>query len=743
MFKYSNAVFQTTIILISCLLPSAGIAQVEQIKIYGLEAEKRVLRQMSQSRKEAFSRDVYARVQDILQERHPDFTKNKEVMQRFMTSVDNTIHLELRIDNPRLAELTENIGLLTGGLAGHTGPIVSNSFLFLEKWSNSNQRLAIIADDAVMGVPGYSQTKHVKDLVNEAINFEKLKYLDLQLTLPTLVPPNTPLEAPPLARLEAARQTHPELASSIDPYLYKVNLNVSAIDEFERFITFEPLDIDANPIENIENNSPVPLSLPTDPSNIAQARELINNSDETTKALFTQLDQKFQTIIDDVQEDIKVTQNEIRSVKADVDTLKLIARLQAVQEEKIAKRNRLIQDLQAIDQAGQAVARAYSLFSDDPRRIKEVQQGSMILSAGVQMAIALAPPTTILGAASAANIALGLATSLQDQGPSADMLILDGLRRLSEQVENLRQEMHERFDQVDVKLDSVIGLSHSILNEMQGHKVQLTRLQNMSLEIVENMHSLEVGMRIYAIEQLIAEDLIIREVCRDPAANALVDTRDAQRCYAAFLIFSNETSTSPAFSGAGLPTNSSLHQNPYFNINQIGSLLQREGIPQESNLNQDLPNPWAWYVGTRQFLDFMYNNAYTWSPISRDIIPNYPYRPLDYTFPAVQLPQILSKGEAIQQATRKLAQKDNRAINTIIQKYKTIAESIQDSLEIYWKSEFTQDFPHYSVETEQYDINPWLSASNQFTTYEPKLLTDTEQMMPYCVRITAQNDHPF
>lgn len=41
-------------------------------------------------------------------------------------------------------------------------------------------------------------------------------------------------------------------------------------------------------------------------------------------------------------------------------------------------------------------------------------------------------------------------------GPSADQLILEGIQDLKEQIEGLRQEMHERFDRIDKKLNEIM-----------------------------------------------------------------------------------------------------------------------------------------------------------------------------------------------------------------------------------------------------------------------------------------------
>src|SRR5690606_31268125 len=54
-----------------------------------------------------------------------------------------------------------------------------------------------------------------------------------------------------------------------------------------------------------------------------------------------------------------------------------------------------------------------------------------------------------------ANPALAIFTVMQATGPSADEQILGLLADISKRIAQLRQEMHQRFDVVDKKLDNI------------------------------------------------------------------------------------------------------------------------------------------------------------------------------------------------------------------------------------------------------------------------------------------------
>jgi hypothetical protein len=96
---------------------------------------------------------------------------------------------------------------------------------------------------------------------------------------------------------------------------------------------------------------------------------------------------------------------------------------------------------------------------------KLATQISTIGTAGIQIGKAIA---TFLGAAttlaSCATLVGGVAAgvmmvvSLFSSGPSQEQLILDQIAALSKQVEGVREEMHQRFDAVDKRLDNITQL---------------------------------------------------------------------------------------------------------------------------------------------------------------------------------------------------------------------------------------------------------------------------------------------
>ena len=62
--------------------------------------------------------------------------------------------------------------------------------------------------------------------------------------------------------------------------------------------------------------------------------------------------------------------------------------------------------------------------------------------------------TTVM-ASGMVGIGIALASAFANSGPSANELILGGLGRLSEQIEQFRKEMHGRFDAIDRNLEII------------------------------------------------------------------------------------------------------------------------------------------------------------------------------------------------------------------------------------------------------------------------------------------------
>lgn len=117
---------------------------------------------------------------------------------------------------------------------------------------------------------------------------------------------------------------------------------------------------------------------------------------------------------------------------------------------------------------------------------------------------------TLLMSSNLLTLGMGIA-SMMNTGPSTDELILQALAQLSEQIEDLRQEMHERFDQVDAKLNELLQETRAYhlraMDFARFNQAQLRRdLENLQKDIIDVQRALTpIEDRLKSLSHLIAE----------------------------------------------------------------------------------------------------------------------------------------------------------------------------------------------------------------------------------------------
>lgn len=150
------------------------------------------------------------------------------------------------------------------------------------------------------------------------------------------------------------------------------------------------------------------------------------------------------------------------------------------------------QTVQVIGQAYQGLNKALSNFQKN----QELGVGELT--------------STLLLSSNLLTLGLGLA-SMMSSGPSADQMILEALAQLSEQIEGLRQEMHERFDQVDAKLNLLLLEARSFhqraMDLARSNQAQLRRdLERLKNQVIEVQRALTpIEDRLKSLSHLIVE----------------------------------------------------------------------------------------------------------------------------------------------------------------------------------------------------------------------------------------------
>ena len=126
-------------------------------------------------------------------------------------------------------------------------------------------------------------------------------------------------------------------------------------------------------------------------------------------------------------------------------------------------------------------------------------------------ALNIGASTTLASLALAGNFVgatLGLVDIFMDTGPSTDEIILDEVRRIAAQVENVRQEMHERFHSVHEHLDEIYGIiSHGLKVLIDYRHEDARSLERLALDLQQARHQLSENTEV----QLDTQAILVRQ----------------------------------------------------------------------------------------------------------------------------------------------------------------------------------------------------------------------------------------
>jgi hypothetical protein len=115
---------------------------------------------------------------------------------------------------------------------------------------------------------------------------------------------------------------------------------------------------------------------------------------------------------------------------------------------------KLANQIRAVEQATVFTAKTISGYLTQVRHFKSLGK-----TAGTLDTLALASSSIDL-VSGLVGVGVQLFSMFADSGPSADQVILEQIRKLTELVETVRIEMHERFDRIDLVLNEVLITLH-------------------------------------------------------------------------------------------------------------------------------------------------------------------------------------------------------------------------------------------------------------------------------------------
>lgn len=284
-----------------------------------------------------------------------------------------------------------------------------------------------------------------------------------------------------MARVYACAKEIPEVAQAHDQH-YSHNLVSSIIDRFDKIIADNPdLPIPVALLDDIGDDGTLTISLDDLKALSEQEFEKINASIDSIQETLVEIDKQQDVILDYIKDQ------------------ELKAKWQEVMKKKAAEQQRILDGIKT------SISVLSSLIGHfDPELGKQV---NVVGNASLQVGVALNnwltataglkgfdKITTFSTLAMTGNVlgaVMNVVSLFGDSEPTPEELILAEIGKLRQQVEQLRQEMHSRFDRIDQELNAIYSSMHDRFNQID---LQLGKINGNVLEVQHALLAIELKL---------------------------------------------------------------------------------------------------------------------------------------------------------------------------------------------------------------------------------------------------------
>jgi len=398
-------------------------------------------------------------------------------------------------------------------------------------------------------------------------------------------------------------QQNPAVAKIVDA-VHSKRINVSVRDSAKTIIAKNPqLPVLKEITDRLGEDGSINISL--------------NELNALTKAEFGKLN----TTLDQIQTKIKDIDERQKVI---VDYLSNQAEKQAEQEQKRKEAEAFAQKISA-SQAGLSILTTITAqFS--PQRAKQLSvTGSAVIqtvvavnnwlkaTAGQDALGKVFSLSSVVMTGNVLSAAMSVVSLFGPQEPPIEQTILEEIGKLREQVNELRVEMHERFDRIDTNLNTIYTTMQQRFDQID---VQLGRINGNILEVQRSLTELDV--RLSRIERNNFE--FLNDLGRRPLLDAIngglgyqqrtgqpmpyqpdfVNFENTIHGWGTIHAFDsvNAGPTQRDYSDAQMLAELSAYPTDA-NINYINGWLQAHGMPAISN--KRLPSPRDWLFAVRTY----------------------------------------------------------------------------------------------------------------------------------------------
>lgn len=284
--------------------------------------------------------------------------------------------------------------------------------------------------------------------------------------------------------------------------------------------------------------------------------------------------------------------------------------------------------------------------------------------------------------------ALSLVSAFADQGPTPEQMILDEVGKLRDQVDQLHQEMTQRFDHIDQELSAIYATVAAQLDKIDTKLGQLTdtvaNIQQTLYVTLAAVHRIEADMSRYLqdnarIELLEAINGAL-EFRKRTGQDMTFDQYTAwENVLYTWAVTVSKDSTE---ADTGLPTTDSdadanlADRSLDSNINYVNSLLTSRGLPAFGDGNV-LPNPRTYAQAARSLAKMQWENAQYAARID-----------------SARTQSVRAVGEQLRASLASFATSGTAMVNGLLALYLNAAQQLHDRVEADRQQYLTQVVPH-------------------------------------------------
>jgi hypothetical protein len=284
-----------------------------------------------------------------------------------------------------------------------------------------------------------------------------------------------------MTRVYACAKEIPEVAQAHDHH-YSYNLISSIIDGFDKILADNPdLPIPITLLEGIGDDGTLNISL----------NEL--------KALSEAEFEKLHAAIDDIQESLIEIDKQQDVIIDYLKDQELKAKWQEVMKKKAAEQQRIIDGIKTSISALSTIIGHF-----DPKLGKEI---NVVGNASLQVGVALnnwlkataglngldkiTSFSTLVMTGNVLSAVMNVVSLFGESKPTPEEMILQEIGKLRQQVDQLRQEMHSRFDRIDQQLNIIYSSMHDRFNQID---IQLGKINGDILEVQQGLLSIDLKL---------------------------------------------------------------------------------------------------------------------------------------------------------------------------------------------------------------------------------------------------------